>query len=180
MYEVCPHNADQCDTKMLAMNNEMHGTILDKSSQVATKTLLNQEEDLGWFGASVLFEGWSTKKTTSSFQYEDTNLANNSLYQDQSAFTLKTENEVAKATLIDDSYWRGIDVKSENGTVCSYQLLNEDSNTSNNVFELQISKMQNVQIGLYYGQYKKDITNSDNFEVVFDSTSTVDELTEQL
>lgn len=48
------------------------------------------------------------------------------------------------------------------------------------MFELQISKMQNVQIGLYYGQYKKDITNSDNFEVVFDSTSTVDELTEQL
>ena len=110
MYEVCPHNADQCDTKMLAMNNEMHGTVLDQSSQISTKTLLNQEEDLGWFGASVLFEGWSTKKTSASLQYEDTNLANNSLYQDQSVLTLKTVNEVAKATLIDDSYWRGLDV----------------------------------------------------------------------
>ena len=48
----------------------------------------------------------------------------------------KIDNEVTKASLIDDSYWRGLDVNSENGTVCSYQLLNEDKFTTNNVFEL--------------------------------------------
>lgn len=91
---------------------------------------------MGWFGASVLFEGWSTKKTSASLEFEDTNLADTSIYEDASALTLKTSNEVAKATLIDDSYWRSLDVNSENGTVCSYRLLNEDSYTSNNVFEL--------------------------------------------
>ena len=63
----------------------------------------------------------------------------------------KVDNTVAKATLIDDSYWRSIEVNSENGTVCSYQLLNSDSKDSNNVFEIQLSNLKNAQIGLYYG-----------------------------
>ena len=48
----------------------------------------------------------------------------------------KVDNTVAKASLIDDSYWRSIEVNSDNGTVCSYQLLNTDSNDTNNVFEI--------------------------------------------
>ena len=63
----------------------------------------------------------------------------------------KVDNTVAKANLIDDSYWRSIEVMSENGTVCSYQLLNSNSNNSNNVFEIQLSNLKNAQIGLYYG-----------------------------
>ena len=63
----------------------------------------------------------------------------------------KVDNTVAKASLIDDSYWRSIEVMSENGTVCSYQLLNSDAKDSNNVFEIQLSNLKNAQIGLYYG-----------------------------
>ena len=50
--------------------------------------------------------------------------------------SFKIDNEVARASLIDDSYWRGLDINSENGTVCSYELMNEDDDMTNNVFEL--------------------------------------------
>ena len=66
MYEVCPHNPDQCDTKMLAVNNEMHGVTLGEDSQISTKALLNAEEETGWYGAKPVFEGWSTRKTSSN------------------------------------------------------------------------------------------------------------------
>jgi len=46
---------------------------------------------------------------------------------------------VAQAGLIDDSYWREININSENGTVCSYQLINEDKFVTTNVFEIQLS-----------------------------------------
>ena len=60
---------------------------------------------------------------------------------------------MAEASLIDDSYWREIVINSEQGTVCSYQLINQDKREANNVFEIQFSQMENIEIGLYYGQY---------------------------
>lgn len=48
---------------------------------------------------------------------------------------------MAQVALIDDSYWRTIEVASEGGTVCSYQLLNEDTALKNNVYELQLSNL---------------------------------------
>jgi len=45
-------------------------------------------------------------------------------------------------------------VDSEGDNVCSYELLNADEKTTNNVFEIQISNMSNIEIGLYYGQYQ--------------------------
>lgn len=119
MYEVCPHNADQCDTKMLAVNNEMHGAILDDSSQISTKTLLNKEDN-GWFGAKPLFEGWSTRKTSANMVFDGTLVDTESLYVEDSDLNYKIANEVTKASLIDDSYWRALDINSENGMVCSY------------------------------------------------------------
>ena len=115
----------------------MHGQVLDAGSQISTKTLLNQETDQSWFGASVLFEGWSTRKTSANAEFEGTSIADDSLYADETAaLSFKIDNEVAKASLIDDSYWRGLDINSENGTVCSYELMNEDDDMTNNVFEL--------------------------------------------
>ena len=60
---------------------------------------------------------------------------------------------MAKASLLDDSYWRSVQINSVNGTVCSYELLNEDQDSAQNVFEIQIAGLKNAQIGLYYGQY---------------------------
>ena len=85
----------------------------------------------------MLFEGWSTRKTSANAEFEGTNIANDSLYADETAvMSFKIDNEVARASLIDDSYWRGLDINSENGTVCSYKLMNEDDAMTNNVFEL--------------------------------------------
>ena len=52
---------------------------------------------------------------------------------------------------MDDSYWRAININSENGTVCSYELLNSNDDKTDNVFEIQLSGLKNVEIGLYYG-----------------------------
>ena len=112
---------------------------------------MNQEEDIGWFGASVLFEGYSVGKTSLYAEFDGTNVGEDYIYEDESELTFKIDNEVAKASLIDDSYWRALDINSENGTVCSYQLLYEDNYTTNNVFELQLSGLSNVEVGLYYG-----------------------------
>lgn len=60
---------------------------------------------------------------------------------------------MAIAKLIDDSYWRSIDINSTNGTVCSYSLQNSDKKIASNVFEVQISQLKNVQLGIYYGQF---------------------------
>jgi len=56
------------------------------------------------------------------------------------------------AGLIDDSYWRSINVKVKDGNTCSYRMLNSDASVNKNVFEVQLSSLDNVSIGLYYGQ----------------------------
>jgi len=76
-------------------------------------------------------------------------------YKDAFESDMKIDNEVAVATIIDDSYWRRIHVDSEDGTVCSYRFENVDSDVQNNVYELQISHFENIQLGIYYGQYSK-------------------------
>ena len=82
----------------------------------------------------------------------------------------QVENDVATASILDDSYWRSITVNSENGTVCSYQLLNGDSETKNNVFEIQLSGLENAQIGLYYGQYAYSGSDeAEYFDVTFEA-----------
>jgi len=61
-------------------------------------------------------------------------------------------------------------VNSENGTVCSYQLMNGDSETKNNVFEIQLSGLENAQIGLYYGQYAYSGSDeAEYFDVTFEA-----------
>jgi len=54
--------------------------------------------------------------------------------------------------LLDDSYWRTIDVNATGGVVCSYKLLNENKKVDYNTFEVQISNLNNAQIGLYYSK----------------------------
>lgn len=112
--------------------------------------MLSQEEDgFGLFGSSPLLEGLTSRKTSFNADYNSEPETDSSLTNGSTDF--KVDNSVAKASLIDDSYWRSIDINSEHGTVCSYQLLNSDTDTTNNVFEVQLSGMKNAEIGLYYG-----------------------------
>ena len=90
----------------------------------------------------------------------------------------KVDNTVAQAGVVDDSYWRTIHINSENGTVCSYRLLNQNDNVNANVFELKLSDLQNVQIGLYYGQHsdhgREALENEDREEEIKDFQRFVD------
>ena len=65
-----------------------------------------------------MLEGFTIKKTSLNSSIQGTEVADESLIVDQTDF--KIDNEVARASLVDDSYWRQLDVDSENGTVCSY------------------------------------------------------------
>jgi hypothetical protein len=65
---------------------------------------------------------------------------------------------VVEAFVLDDSYWREINIQADPSTVCSYRLLNSNRGMEKNTFELQISGMENVQIGLYYND-KDDQTD---------------------
>ena len=145
---------------MLQVNNQMHGVTLSEDSQASTIQLLNmQEDEEGLFGIFPIFEGYTTKKTNSnptlqgSIQDAMTVSEVITLAQKdgEASKEIKVDNNVAQVSLIDDSYWRSIEVNSVNGTVCSYQLLNSDIEKTNNVFEVQLSGLKNVQIGLYYG-----------------------------
>ena len=64
-----------------------------------------------------------------------------------------------EAYVLDDSYWRNIKIDAQSSTVCSYRLLNTNSQTEHNTFELQISAMDNVKIGLYYGNKDNQIVD---------------------
>ena len=119
-YEVCPHDANQCDTKMLMVNRTIHGKTLSEASQASSAALLQKEEGLGVY--SSLLEGFTTKQSRGDAEAE-TVQADGSSTKIQS---FQENNSVATASILDDSYWRSISVNSENGTVCSYQLLNSD------------------------------------------------------
>ena len=85
------------------------------------------------------------------------NTPDDTAYDDAFKSTVKIDNDVALASLIDDSYWRKIHISSHDGTVCSYRFENVDSNVQNNVYEIQISHFDNIQLGIYYGQYGKHL-----------------------
>ena len=176
-YEVCPHNQDQCDTKMLFLNNRMQGHSLDDHSKDSTKELLNtlEEGGAGIFGTSPMLEGLTTRKTSQNATYQEnkgivasgngeavtesgeiSEVKVRSLAEVSESKALNIDNQVAQVPLIDDSYWRQVEINSQNGTVCSYQLLNQDGTNTNNVFEIQLSGLANVQIGLYYGQFGEE------------------------
>jgi len=63
---------------------------------------------------------------------------------------------VPVAQVIDDSYWRTLEVYSND--VCSYRLENSDESVTRNVFEVQLANLQNVQVGLYYGRLSSNRT----------------------
>jgi len=67
----------------------------------------------------------------------------------------ENDNSVVEAYILDDSYWRNIKIDAKTSTVCSYRLLNTNRKVEHNTFELQISNMDNVLIGLYYGDKNK-------------------------
>ena len=69
------------------------------------------------------------------------------------------DRSVVEAAILDDSYWREIKIKADPTTTCSYKLTNSKSNVEKNTFELQISGIENMLIGLYYGD--KDGQNVD-------------------
>ena len=73
-YEVCPHNADQCDTKTLVLNNETTGKLLDGASQDSTRTLINKggPNELGKLATSGVFEGYTISKSAVSPELKDT------------------------------------------------------------------------------------------------------------
>lgn len=66
-------------------------------------------------------------------------------------------------------------MNSKDGTVCSYQLLNSDDDQTDNVFEIQLSGLKNIEIGLYYGQFENegDIKNQE-FELKIDNAGKSD------
>ena len=51
-------------------------------------------------------------KTSADAEFEGTNVGTNFIYENESELTYKIDNEVAKASLIDDSYWRTLEVNS--------------------------------------------------------------------
>ena len=184
-YEVCPHDAKQCDTKTLVLNNETTGKLLDGKTQDSTRSLIAKEgpAELGNLSMSGIFEGYTISKSSVSPELKGTPVTDAiEVEVDPHEQAKKLDNQVAKAPLIDDSYWRSIVVNSENGTVCSYELLNSDTKSTNNVFEIQISSMKNLQIGLYYGQYDDadDMDFELTFEPVFPLHQTDEKLDEQM
>ena len=98
--------------------------------------------------SATLFDGLTTTKSTKT-----TDVALVDVPDPGKSTMYKIDNKVAQAGVIDDSYWRTLHINSENGTVCSYRLLNQNQNANNNIFEVKLGDMKNVQIGLYYGQY---------------------------
>lgn len=105
---------------MLMVNRTIHGKTLSEASQASSAALLQKEEGLGVY--SSLLEGFTTKQSRGDPEAE-TVQADGSSTKIQS---FQENNSVATASILDDSYWRSISVNSENGTVCSYQLLNSD------------------------------------------------------
>ena len=71
---------------------------------------------------------------------------------------------MVEAYTLDDSYWREINIKAQTNNVCSYRLLNSNMKVDHNTFELQISDMENVQIGLYYGDKDNQIIDLKVFD----------------
>jgi hypothetical protein len=71
----------------------------------------------------------------------------------------ENDRSVVEAYILDDSYWRNIKIEAESSTVCSYRLLNANRQVEYNTFELQISDMENVQIGLYYGNKDSEVVD---------------------
>lgn len=61
-------------------------------------------------------------------------------------------------SLIDDSYWRSINISVNDGNVCSYRMQNLDESQANNVFEVKLEQMDNLLVGLYYGSLSTDAT----------------------
>ena len=104
---------------------------------------------------SGVYEGFTIHKTSTSPEVQGTPITDAIDLAESEQAKAIVDNQVAKAPLLDDSYWRTIVINSEQGTVCSYELLNSSSDMTNNVFEIQISDMQNLEIGLYYGQYTR-------------------------
>ena len=128
---------------MLFLNNRMKGTTLDDSSKDSTKTLLKTLDDggAGLLGASPMLEGLTTMKTSHNAAYqgstidaitgaesdtsvvgkvEDVKDRDTRLAETAGIKALTLDNQVAQVPLIDDSYWRQVEVNSSNGTVCSY------------------------------------------------------------
>ena len=119
-YEVCPHNPEQCDTKTLELNNNTWGEQATDEQAEATKEStkeLEQMEENPPLISSTFFDGWTTQKSTRTKDVE-TNISASS------PTMYKVDNTVAKAGIIDDSYWRTLHINSQNGNVCSYRLLN--------------------------------------------------------
>ena len=110
--------------------------------------------DAGKVKVSGVFEGFTISKSSASPEVKDTPVTDAIEVATEQA-PKSYDHQVAKAPLLDDSYWRTVVVDSNGDNVCSYELLNADAETTNNVFEIQISNMKNIEIGLYYGQYEK-------------------------
>ena len=64
-----------------------------------------------------MFDGWTSARSTKTSNVTTS-------VNENSGQMYHVENRVAKAGVIDDSYWRTLHVNSEEGTVCSYRLLN--------------------------------------------------------
>lgn len=130
-YEVCPHNAEQCDNNTLDLNNNTWGeATTDQVSIDATMALEQMEENPPMF-SSTWFNGLTSVLSSRTVDIQRVN--------EPSPFLYHIDNNVAAAGVIDDSYWRTIHINSEEGTVCSYRLLNQNETVNNNVYELKLS-----------------------------------------
>ena len=69
------------------------------------------------------------------------------------------DRSIPEVYLLDDSYWREINISATSNNMCGYRLLNTNSQIDHNSFELQISNMENVLIGLYYGDKDDNIVD---------------------
>ena len=73
-YEVCPHDAKQCDTKTLVLNNETTGKLMDGKTQDSTRSLIAKEgtSELGNLKMSGVFEGYTISKSSASPEIKGT------------------------------------------------------------------------------------------------------------
>ena len=106
-----------CDTRTLELNNSTWGEqATDKETVKATRELEHMEEEPLAISPSM-FEGWTSARSTKTAKVTS-NVGENS------AQMYHVENHVAKAGVIDDSYWRTLHINSEGNNLCSYRLLN--------------------------------------------------------
>ena len=121
---------------MLKVNNTVRGKTLSEESQVSSQILLQSFS--GEFGVinSSLLDGYTIPQTRAAEDPIVDDREEIEAAEKIEAQVGDVSNYVARASLLDDSYWRTIKVNSLQGTVCSYELINQDADSASNVYEI--------------------------------------------